>query len=1069
MRPSPIATAIATRAVVGPLAMPMDDAAVVDAAAAQETAGDVGRGFVTLRKLYAPGTLCKEYDRREVVEDGDSDASAASAIEAPAIPATPAPTPPQTAPTDGEASVEAKASQGSDEEAAPGGEPAPENPLVEAYRGFAREAHAGRLSVPSLFQCVDLAARGVVSNDRNGDAPDPLVGRHVRIFWPDDLAFYPGVVTERVASAEGASTAATHVVTYEDGSTETLDLRAETIRLALRPREAPELGGQGHTQNADASAPRAFEQGDVLWGKMKGFPPWPALVITAEEARLSYDVRLKGPLAADPDPIFVRFFGTYEFGVTQRVARSDRFVAPKPASGGGSGSGGPPSSGSGKKQAAIAPEYASKPYELWRFDTGARLGFQDKFKRVAFRRAVAEAHRYLKEAELPDLMLPLYNDAPGMDDEEGEELARKPSKRGAKAALPGWGEKSKFPMQVGKTLVVRALGAVAAEDGRYHDERFVYPIGFQSERTVLSRSGGEVIVHCEISRGGPGGGPAFKVTTDAGESFTETTALKAWARLSECGAIKSQSFSGHKLFGYSVPRVQRGIEALEGVEWCESYCGIDEDSLKALERRREAADDATRDAVARSKACWGILSQTPAALGFEPVQVKHRANACVVCDCVEETEHNQLMQCDLCKSLVHMGCDGTDRIPDGNRPWTCRTCTAFVKAGKPELAAKPACCLCPCAPSMASLLPTTDGRWTHAACAMWIPETIITAGGQVDNVLRIRPARLALKCGLCKVPRGPSIQCHVKTCFSAAHPLCARDAGWKMEIAEDEATGEVDLRATCLKCLRGGAGGAKAKRPREKERGRQREGRSEGDALSAPPEPEPAEQDVGECARTRPWRRDGEAGEGGFGGPPSRLTTQGHNAVPYVVGWGVSGARERKRGRLWRERAGLLPLEAPLGACAKERLLWANETVADRLAAGRSCIHGWGVFTKAAHKAGDFLVEYMGEVVRPSVANMREDVSYSHVGSGTYIFKLSDHAHIDATNVGNIAQWINHSCEPNAYSRVVSVDGTNRVVIAALVDIAQGEELTYDYRFSGDEILVCHCGSAKCRGTVNID
>lgn len=42
-----------------------------------------------------------------------------------------------------------------------------------------------------------------------------------------------------------------------------------------------------------------------------------------------------------------------------------------------------------------------------------------------------------------------------------------------------------------------------------------------------------------------------------------------------------------------------------------------------------------------------------------------------------------------------------------------------------------------------------------------------------------------------------------------------------------------------------------------------------------------------------------------------------------------------------------------------------------------------------------------------------------------------------------------------------------QVIIFALRDIAAGEELTYDYRFSGDEQLRCDCGAASCGGRVN--
>ncbi len=68
--------------------------------------------------------------------------------------------------------------------------------------------------------------------------------------------------------------------------------------------------------------------------------------------------------------------------------------------------------------------------------------------------------------------------------------------------------------------------------------------------------------------------------------------------------------------------------------------------------------------------------------------------------------------------------------------------------------------------------------------------------------------------------------------------------------------------------------------------------------------------------------------------------------------------------------------------------------------AGKSKIHGWGALAKVAHKKGDLVIEYGGEVVRAVVADLRERRLYdSLVGAGTYVFALDDVC-IDATRAG---------------------------------------------------------------------
>ena len=65
----------------------------------------------------------------------------------------------------------------------------------------------------------------------------------------------------------------------------------------------------------------------------------------------------------------------------------------------------------------------------------------------------------------------------------------------------------------------------------------------------------------------------------------------------------------------------------------------------------------------------------------------------------------------------------------------------------------------------------------------------------------------------------------------------------------------------------------------------------------------------------------------------------------------------------------------------------------------------------------------------------------------TFLFALDDGMVIDATNGGNSARWINHSCAPNCEA----VDDADRIYIETLRAIRPGEELSYNYRIELEE------------------
>ena len=62
------------------------------------------------------------------------------------------------------------------------------------------------------------------------------------------------------------------------------------------------------------------------------------------------------------------------------------------------------------------------------------------------------------------------------------------------------------------------------------------------------------------------------------------------------------------------------------------------------------------------------------------------------------------------------------------------------------------------------------------------------------------------------------------------------------------------------------------------------------------------------------------------------------------------------------------------------------------------------------------------------------------------------------------ARYINHSCEPNAYMKILY----RHILFIALRDITPGEEICIDYETTlHSDKKRCSCGEPSCRGTIN--
>lgn len=131
---------------------------------------------------------------------------------------------------------------------------------------------------------------------------------------------------------------------------------------------------------------------------------------------------------------------------------------------------------------------------------------------------------------------------------------------------------------------------------------------------------------------------------------------------------------------------------------------------------------------------------------------------------------------------------------------------------------------------------------------------------------------------------------------------------------------------------------------------------------------------------------------------------------------------------------------------------------------------GWGLRLLEPVKAGQLVIEYVGEVIneKEKERRLQDHAKNTPKDKNMYVMELSHGVYIDARFKGSVSRYINHSCDPNCHLLKWRVKGVNRIAITALKDIQAGEELSYDYQFHTKQAMEwkCHCKSKNCRGTM---
>jgi SET domain-containing protein len=126
-----------------------------------------------------------------------------------------------------------------------------------------------------------------------------------------------------------------------------------------------------------------------------------------------------------------------------------------------------------------------------------------------------------------------------------------------------------------------------------------------------------------------------------------------------------------------------------------------------------------------------------------------------------------------------------------------------------------------------------------------------------------------------------------------------------------------------------------------------------------------------------------------------------------------------------------------------------------------SAIHRFGVYAVQPIPPRRKVIEYTGERI-----SRREAKRRSADASRICLFGLDAYWSIDGSVGGSGAEYINHSCDPNLYSRTQY----GHILYMSVRRIERGEELTVDYRISSRVNKVrCRCGSPVCRGTLNLE
>lgn len=119
---------------------------------------------------------------------------------------------------------------------------------------------------------------------------------------------------------------------------------------------------------------------------------------------------------------------------------------------------------------------------------------------------------------------------------------------------------------------------------------------------------------------------------------------------------------------------------------------------------------------------------------------------------------------------------------------------------------------------------------------------------------------------------------------------------------------------------------------------------------------------------------------------------------------------------------------------------------------------------------GQFVIEYVGELIDEAEYKRRVRKMHERKEDNYYFLTIDTNRMIDAGPKGNLARFMNHSCQPNCQTQKWTVKGDTRVGLFTTEDVPAGAELTFNYNLEciGKEKKICRCGAANCSGFIGV-